>query len=191
MKKALAISLATVATVGGTMTSAPAEAGGRGIGPGLAFGLAAGAITAGAVAASGAYGPMGRAMATSRNLPITVRDRTPITADRITSATTIGGITGNDKARKHRSGPFFWCGCRFSRGLLRPRRESIPCIAQRRGVVFVALALEFLLHCLEAGRVRRFLRARARGVLLFSSLPIPLFKSAITSSSLSVFDCRA
>ena len=49
MKKALAI-LATVATVGGTMMSAPAEAGGRGIGPGLAFGLAAGAITAGAVA---------------------------------------------------------------------------------------------------------------------------------------------
>ena len=58
MKKALAI-LATVATVGGTMMSAPAEAGGRGIGPGLAFGLAAGAITAGAVAASGAYGHYG------------------------------------------------------------------------------------------------------------------------------------
>ena len=58
MKKALAI-LATVATVGATMMSGPAEARGRGIGPGLAFGLAAGAITAGAVAASGAYGPYG------------------------------------------------------------------------------------------------------------------------------------
>src|SRR6266404_9200294 len=57
MKKALAI-LATVATVGATTMSAPAEArgwrGGWG-GPGLAFGLAAGAITAGAVAASGIW----------------------------------------------------------------------------------------------------------------------------------------
>ena len=40
MKKTLAI-LATVATVGATSLTAPAEA--RGIGPGLAFGLAAGA----------------------------------------------------------------------------------------------------------------------------------------------------
>lgn len=39
---------------------------------------------------------MGRAMATTRDLPITVRDRTPITVARITSATAIGGITGND-----------------------------------------------------------------------------------------------
>jgi hypothetical protein len=54
MKKALAI-LATVATVGATAVSAPAEA--RGLGPGLAFGLAAGALTAGAIA--GAYGPYG------------------------------------------------------------------------------------------------------------------------------------
>ena len=53
MKKTLAI-LATVAAVGVTAVAAPApaEARGRGIGPGLAFGLAAGAITAGAVAAS-------------------------------------------------------------------------------------------------------------------------------------------
>jgi hypothetical protein len=54
MKKALAI-LATVATVGATAVTAPAEARGRGFGPGLAFGLAAGALTAGAIA--GAYGP--------------------------------------------------------------------------------------------------------------------------------------
>jgi hypothetical protein len=54
MKKALAI-LATVATIGATAVTAPAEA--RGIGPGLAFGLAAGALTAGAVAS--AYGPYG------------------------------------------------------------------------------------------------------------------------------------
>jgi hypothetical protein len=51
MKKTLAV-LATVATLGSTAVSAPAEA--RGIGPGLAFGLAAGAIAAGAF---GAYGP--------------------------------------------------------------------------------------------------------------------------------------
>ena len=51
MRKALAI-LATVATVGATTISAPAQA--RGLGPGLAFGLAAGAIAAGV---AGAYGP--------------------------------------------------------------------------------------------------------------------------------------
>jgi hypothetical protein len=53
MNKALAI-LATVVTVGATTMSAPAEA--RRFGPGLAFGLAAGALAAGAIAA-GAYGP--------------------------------------------------------------------------------------------------------------------------------------
>jgi len=52
MKKTLAV-LATVAAVGATAVVAPAEA--RGIGPGLAFGLAAGAITAGAIAASQPY----------------------------------------------------------------------------------------------------------------------------------------
>jgi hypothetical protein len=51
MNKTLAI-LATVATVGATTISAPAQA--RGLGPGLAFGLAAGAIAAGV---AGAYGP--------------------------------------------------------------------------------------------------------------------------------------
>ena len=54
MKKMLAI-LATVATVGGHTITAPAQA--RGIGPGLAFGLAAGAIAAGAAGAYGYYGP--------------------------------------------------------------------------------------------------------------------------------------
>jgi hypothetical protein len=54
MKKTLAI-LATVATVGATAITAPAQA--RGIGPGLAFGLAAGAIAAGAAGAYGYYGP--------------------------------------------------------------------------------------------------------------------------------------
>jgi hypothetical protein len=56
MKKTLAV-LATVATIGAvTVTSsAPAEA--HGIGPGLAFGLAAGAIAAGAAGAYGYYGP--------------------------------------------------------------------------------------------------------------------------------------
>jgi hypothetical protein len=56
MKKTLAV-LATVAAVGAAsvVTSAPAEA--RGVGPGLAFGLAAGAIAAGAAGAYGYYGP--------------------------------------------------------------------------------------------------------------------------------------
>ena len=51
MKRTIAI-LATLTTIGATTLSAPAEA--RGIGPGLAFGLAAGAIAAGV---AGAYGP--------------------------------------------------------------------------------------------------------------------------------------
>jgi hypothetical protein len=55
MRKALAV-LATVATVGATVFTAPAQA--RGIGPGLGVGLAAGALIAGA-AAAGAYGPYG------------------------------------------------------------------------------------------------------------------------------------
>jgi hypothetical protein len=54
MKRTLAI-LATVVTVGATTLAAPAQA--RGIGPGLAFGLAAGAIAAGAAGAYGYYGP--------------------------------------------------------------------------------------------------------------------------------------
>jgi len=59
MKKTLAV-LATVAAIGATTVTAtaPAEARGfRGIGPGLAFGLAAGAIAAGAYGAYGYYGP--------------------------------------------------------------------------------------------------------------------------------------
>jgi len=54
MKKALGI-LATVAMVGATAITAPAPAEARHIGPGLAFGLAAGAVAAGAAAS--AYGP--------------------------------------------------------------------------------------------------------------------------------------
>jgi hypothetical protein len=60
MKRTLAV-LATIAAVGVTAIAAPApaEARGRGIGPGLAFGLAAGALTAGAIAASHPYGYYG------------------------------------------------------------------------------------------------------------------------------------
>jgi len=54
MRKTLA-ALGTVVAVGATALAPPAQAGGRGIGPGLAFGLAAGAITAGAIAASQPY----------------------------------------------------------------------------------------------------------------------------------------
>jgi hypothetical protein len=52
MKRALAV-LATAGTIAANAVTAPAQA--RGIGPGLAFGLAAGALTAGALAASGPY----------------------------------------------------------------------------------------------------------------------------------------
>lgn len=56
MKKTLAV-LATVGAIGATAVMAPAPAEARGIGPGLAFGLAAGAIAAGAAGAYGYYGP--------------------------------------------------------------------------------------------------------------------------------------
>jgi hypothetical protein len=52
MTRTLAV-LATAVTLGATTMVAPAQA--RGIGPGLAFGLAAGAITAGAIAATSPY----------------------------------------------------------------------------------------------------------------------------------------
>jgi hypothetical protein len=54
MNKALAV-LAVVATVAATTVTAPAQA--RGWGPGLGFGLAAGALAAGAIGAYGYYGP--------------------------------------------------------------------------------------------------------------------------------------
>jgi hypothetical protein len=54
MRKTLAV-LATVAAVGVAAVAAPAPAEARHIGPGLAFGLAAGALTAGAIAATHPY----------------------------------------------------------------------------------------------------------------------------------------
>ncbi len=58
MKRTLAV-LATAATLGATTMAVPAQAHGWGPGPGLAFGLAAGALTAGAIAATAPhyYGP--------------------------------------------------------------------------------------------------------------------------------------
>jgi hypothetical protein len=61
--KRTALILATVAAIGTAAVSAPAEARHRGWGPGIGFGLAAGALAAGAIAASqpyyydGYYGP--------------------------------------------------------------------------------------------------------------------------------------
>ena len=55
MTRTLAV-LATAATLGATSMAAPAQAHWRGgVGPGLAFGLAAGALTAGAIAATSPY----------------------------------------------------------------------------------------------------------------------------------------
>jgi hypothetical protein len=53
--KRTALILATVAAIGATAVSAPAEARHRGWGPGIGFGLAAGALAAGAFAASQPY----------------------------------------------------------------------------------------------------------------------------------------
>ena len=52
MRKTLAVP-ATVAAVGATAMTVPAPAEARGLGPGLAFGLAAGALTAGAMSPLG------------------------------------------------------------------------------------------------------------------------------------------
>ena len=54
ISKTLAV-LATIGTVGTAAVAVPAPAEARHIGPGLAFGLAAGALTAGAIAASHPY----------------------------------------------------------------------------------------------------------------------------------------
>jgi hypothetical protein len=54
MKKTLAV-LGITAAVAVTTIAAPTTAEARGVGPGLAFGLAAGALTAGAIAASRPY----------------------------------------------------------------------------------------------------------------------------------------
>jgi len=56
MRKALAV-LAMVAAVAATSVTASAPAQARGFGPGLGFGLAAGALAAGAYGAYGYYGP--------------------------------------------------------------------------------------------------------------------------------------
>jgi hypothetical protein len=95
MKKTLAI-LATVATVGATSLTAPAEA--RGIGPGLAFGLAAGAIAAGAAASAYPYyGPgCGPGYGYYDYGPSYYGPgRTPTTAGLTTVGTVIGTITGS------------------------------------------------------------------------------------------------
>ncbi len=54
MKRTLAV-LATVGAVAAAAVTAPKPAEARGIGPGLAFGLAAGALATGALAASSPY----------------------------------------------------------------------------------------------------------------------------------------
>jgi len=54
IRKTLA-ALATVGAVGAAAITAPVPAEARGLGPGVAFGLAAGALTAGAIAATHPY----------------------------------------------------------------------------------------------------------------------------------------
>ena len=102
MKKALAI-LATVATVGATTMSAPAQVGGwghhhGGWGPALGFGLPRARLRP---APSLPRDPttMAPVMTATTAQPITDPDRTPITADPTMFATVTGGTTGNNKAR--------------------------------------------------------------------------------------------
>jgi hypothetical protein len=123
MRKTLAI-LATVATVGATAVTAPAEARGRGIGPGLA----AGALAAGAAGAYGYYGPgyvitMTAPVTTGRPITVTDMGLTPITADPIIGTTT-GAIAGDEKARKHRFRAFLMRSPKLSRAR-RHREEQL------------------------------------------------------------------
>lgn len=91
MRKTLAV-LATVAAVGAGVVMAPAPAEAHRIGPGLAFGLAAGAITAGAIAATSPYyGPYGYYGPPAAYYS---PGRTPIMVARSTIGTTTG-VTGN------------------------------------------------------------------------------------------------
>ncbi len=104
MRKTLAI-LATVATVGATAVTAPAPAEARGIGPGLAFGLAAGALAAGAAASAyGPYGYYGPGYGYYGYGPGYYRPAYYGYEPFI--GTTTGAITGNEKARNIVSGLF-------------------------------------------------------------------------------------
>jgi hypothetical protein len=92
MRKTLAV-LATVAAVAATTMTASAPAEARGFGPGLAFGVAAGALAAGAAGAYTATVPV--TTGTGRRITDPDMGLTPITAvDRIT-ATATGAIAGN------------------------------------------------------------------------------------------------
>ena len=134
MKKALAI-LATVATVGATtirrrVPSRPASPAPTGL---IITGQAT-VITVPAIT-----GITGRR-------PITARALTPITAGRTTGIAT--GAIGNRQSPERRSG-LFADGTRT----LCPERGAVkaaPGIAERGGVIFLALAFEFLLRGLEA-----------------------------------------
>jgi hypothetical protein len=110
MRKTLAI-LATVATVGATAVTAPAPAEARGIGPGLAFGMAAGAHSPPALRPARTVRTVIMDQATATALvitgrPITAMSLTPTTAVPIIIGTTTGAITGNEKARNIVSGLF-------------------------------------------------------------------------------------
>ena len=95
MKKTLAV-LAAVGMVAAAAVTAPAPAQARGWGPGLAFGLAAGALAAGA---AGAYGPYyyGPGYGYYGPRSITRPGLTPITAGHITIGTATGTIITTDR----------------------------------------------------------------------------------------------
>ena len=104
MKKTLAV-LTTVAAVGTAAVVAPSPAEARGIGPGLAFGLAAGAITAGALAATSPYYYGHTGITDHRLITPTARVRTPTMVVQCTTPTTIDGTAGIDKSLRLRKSP--------------------------------------------------------------------------------------
>ncbi len=114
MRKTLAV-LATVAAVGAAAMTAPAPAEARGIGPGLAFGLAAGALTAGAIAATHPYYGLwlrlrtGVLLCSARLLRAGLRLlwRRPLLPSLLSSLVT--PVTCEDEARGSRSGLFRSC----------------------------------------------------------------------------------
>ncbi len=158
MKKAPGI-LATVALIGATAITAPAPAEARGIGPGLAFGLAAGAIAAGAAASVWALllRPglwVLRSELLLRTGPLRLlRRRTVLSAPLLSSLVT-------RKARSLAPG-FFFCESelqltRRAAGRIRPTRST----AWRRNIPRARVRI-FPASPGSLRRVTRFPRARA------------------------------
>ncbi len=102
-----------------------------------------------------------------------VPDRTPIMAGRITGIATIaiGNLkAGNQKARSNRSGLF--AGTNSLQFQNEGRLNPLHALPSVRGVIFLALAFEFLLGCLEARNAcRNFCPLARQPFFLFGHRP--------------------